>query len=292
LVSRYDDGPSPPIRPVNGRIPLLRGDDYHKDNVVHTDRQKWFYSELGRIYRLTESIELPIAFKADEGSYRLDTGNIGHAVAEAMLEPLENDKLVESVHLTPAFLQQHGGSAETFGADPAARNSIPIPDVNDEPSLHIVPPPATTVTGRKRATNPVLNNWAERDAANRKLGAAGEEWVIRYERRRLEAANQKGLADRVRHVSKEIGDGLGYDITSFDVDGSPIRIEVKTTNRGISVPFFLSSREIDVAKEQGRQFRLYRVFNFGTASPQIYILEGALAEKCALTPISYRAIPL
>jgi hypothetical protein len=79
---------------------------------------------------------------------------------------------------------------------------------------------------------------------------------------------------------------------SFEVDGAPIWIEVKTTNRGIAVPFFLSSREIDVAKEKGQKFRLYRVFDFCKANPRIYILEGPLAEKCELTPISYRAIPL
>jgi hypothetical protein len=291
-ISPYEDGPSPPIRRVNGMVPLLRGDDYHRDNVVDTDRQKWFYRELGRIYRVTESIQLPIAFNARGGSYRLDTGNVGHAVAEAMLVPLENDRLVETVRVTPAFLRQHGGLGETLGAEAAAESPIPIPDVNDAPNLHIVPPPAPTVTDRKRAAHAVLNNWGVQDAANRKLGAAGEEWVIRYERRRLEAANQEQLANRVRHVAKEIGDGLGYDITSFDVDGSPIWIEVKTTTRGILVPFFLSSHEIDVSKEQGRKFRLYRVFKFRTATPQIYILEGPLTEKCELTPISYRAIPL
>jgi hypothetical protein len=58
------------------------------------------------------------------------------------------------------------------------------------------------------------------------------------------------------------------------------------------MPFFLSSREIDAAKEKGQKFRLYRLFDFRTASPRIYILEGPLAEKCELTPISYRAIPL
>jgi hypothetical protein len=285
-VSHYDDGGSP-MRPVNGKVRLLRGDDYQRVNVVNTDRQKWFYRELGRIYRVTKSVAVPIAFKADNGSYRLDTGNIGHGVAEAMLDHLDSDKLVEMVRLTTSFLHQYGGLSEPVWEDP-----IPVPDVSDNINLHIVSPPSHTASGRKRAAHPVLINWAERDAANRKLGAAGEEWVIRFERRRLNAANQEQLADRVRHVSEEIGDGLGYDIMSFEVDGAPIWIEVKTTNRGIAVPFFLSSREIDVAKEKGQKFRLYRVFDFCKANPRIYILEGPLAEKCELTPISYRAIPL
>jgi hypothetical protein len=286
-VPRYDDGPSPPIRPVNGRVTLLRGDDYRRDNVIGTDRQKWFYSELGRLYQLTKSTELPIAFNASNGSYRLDAGNIGHAVKEGMLEQLDSDKLVQTIRLTPALLDQYGGLGEPVGEDP-----ITVPVVSDDLNQHIVPVPSPTVAGQKRAIHPVLNNWAERDATNRKLGAAGEEWVIRFERRRLNAVNQEQLAVRVRHVSEDIGDGLGYDITSFDVDGSPIWIEVKTTNSGISVPFFLSSREIDVAKEKGQKFRLYRVFDFRTASPRIYIIEGPLAEKCGLTPVSYRAIPL
>jgi hypothetical protein len=286
-VSRYDDGPSPPIRPVNKGVPRLRGDDYRQDNAIGTDRQKWFYRELARIYLFTKSLELPIAFKAVNGSYRLDAGNIGHAVKEGMLEQLHNEKLVETIRLTPAFLSLYGGLTEPEKEDP-----ISAPEVNDDYNQHVVPPPSPTVPGLKRAINPVLSNWAERDDRNRKLGAAGEEWVVRWERRRLKAAKRKELASRIRHVSKEIGDGLGYDIESFDVNGSSICIEVKTTNRGISAPFLVSNREIDASKEMGQKFRLYRVFEFHTGKPRVYILEGPLNEKCEFTPVSYRAIPL
>jgi putative restriction endonuclease len=41
------------------------------------------------------------------GVYRLDAGNVGHAVADGMLEPLSMEGLIRSVRLTPKFLTQY-----------------------------------------------------------------------------------------------------------------------------------------------------------------------------------------
>ena len=61
---------------------------------------------------------------------------------------------------------------------------------------------------------------AERDARNRALGRAGEERILAHERASLLAAGRNDLADRIRWVSQADGDGAGYDILSFDPDGS------------------------------------------------------------------------
>ena len=68
---------------------------------------------------------------------------------------------------------------------------------------------------------------AARDARNRDLGQRGEEYAFENEKRALSNAGRKDLALRIKHVSKEIGDGLGYDIHSFDLNGRDRLLEVK-----------------------------------------------------------------
>jgi Domain of unknown function (DUF3883) len=68
---------------------------------------------------------------------------------------------------------------------------------------------------------------AARDARNRDLGRAGEEFVVAFERRRLEKAGKSNLARDVRWVSDLDGDGYGYDVQSFELDGEPRLLEIK-----------------------------------------------------------------
>lgn len=81
-------------------------------------------------------------------------------------------------------------------------------------------------------------DFAERDAANRRLGRLGEQFVIRLEEERLRLARRDDLARRVRWVADQDGDGLGYDVLSFDEKTAAERwIEVKTTGLGMYFPF-------------------------------------------------------
>ena len=40
--------------------------------------------------------------------------------------------------------------------------------------------------------------------------------------------------------ANELGDGAGYDVASFRADGTPVHIEVKTTNLGVERPFHIT----------------------------------------------------
>lgn len=85
---------------------------------------------------------------------------------------------------------------------------------------------------------------AARDERNRVLGRAGEELVLEHERASLAAAGRGDLARSVRWVSEEDGDGAGFDIASFDPDGRPRLIEVKTTNGWERTPFHITRNEL------------------------------------------------
>ncbi len=131
-------------------------------------------------------------------------------------------------------------------------------------------------------------NYLEQEAANRSLGRAGEDFVVRYERWRLVQLGMGQLADKVEHVAKTRGDGLGYDVLSFDPAGGERFIEVKTTSFGKRTPFFVSSNELEFARSESERFRLVRVFDF-RAEPRLFELQGRIENHCALDPHSFKA---
>lgn len=123
---------------------------------------------------------------------------------------------------------------------------------------------------------------------NRKLGTLGERLVVEYERTRLAGCGRKDLADAVRWAATEDGDGLGYDILSFDEDGSHIHIEVKTTRLGPDTPFYLSSSELAFASENPETSALYRVFDVAGV-PRFFAIRGSFDDQLHLVPVTFRA---
>ncbi len=157
---------------------------------------------------------------------------------------------------------------------PVPKRSKPLSVVREEPRVQYMP--------RQNV------DYLEMDARNAALGLAGEEFVLRLEHQRLWYAGQKRLADRVEHVSRTKGDGLGYDIVSFDTNGRERLVEVKTTSFGAMTPFFASRREVAVSIERPTHFKLYRLFKF-RETPAVFVLDGPLSDSCLLDPLQYRA---
>ncbi len=145
--------------------------------------------------------------------------------------------------------------------------------------------PSVTYRGRSPTT---IRDYVDREARNKSLGEAGECFVANYERTRLRALGKRQLSERVEHVSKTKGDGLGYDVLSYESDGRERFIEVKTTAFGKYTPFYISRNEVDFSKAFEEQYRLYRLFAFRRA-PRMFELKGAVDRKCILDPISYVA---
>ena len=96
------------------------------------------------------------------------------------------------------------------------------------------------------------------------------------EGRRLHAAGRRDLVRNVRWVSRDDGDGAGYDVRSFDPKtGRERLIEVKTTRGVRTTPFFLTRNEEALSRERPAEWRSYRVFEFA-AAPRIFTLEPPL----------------
>ena len=137
---------------------------------------------------------------------------------------------------------------------------------------------------------PIKRDYIAREARNTTLGLAGEEFVVRFEHWRLAQLGKSKLADRVEHVSQTKGDGLGYDVLSFDANGKERFIEVKTTAFGKETPFFVTRKELEFSKDAKDSFVLCRLFEF-RQTPRLFTLDGALDEHCALDPVTYRVGP-
>ncbi len=131
-------------------------------------------------------------------------------------------------------------------------------------------------------------DFVARDAANRALGHRGEEFVVEFERKRLHDGGQQDLVKRIEWTAKVKGDGAGYDVQSFNQDGSTRLIEVKTTGLGKYFPFNVTVNEVRCSEARPEQFHLYRVFSFGTDA-RLYMLPGPLSRSCYLDPAQYRA---
>jgi hypothetical protein len=128
----------------------------------------------------------------------------------------------------------------------------------------------------------------ERDHRNRSLGKAGEAFVVDVERKQLTQADREDLARKVRWVAEEDGDGVGYDIYSFDPQGHERFIEVKTTNGAARTPFFLSRNECEVAAEHPKDWSIYRVHLFAR-QPRIFTISPPLEDAIHLKPETWRA---
>jgi hypothetical protein len=136
--------------------------------------------------------------------------------------------------------------------------------------------------------SPLPVNYLEREARNRALGLAGEEFVIRFEQARLTSLNRERLASKIQHVSRTRGDAEGFDVLSFEATGAERLIEVKTTKYGRDTPFFISRHELDTSESRSERYHLYRLFEF-RQSPKLFTMQGALSSTCKLNPASYHA---
>lgn len=135
---------------------------------------------------------------------------------------------------------------------------------------------------------------AERDARNRALGKAGEEYAFESEKRRLYNLGRKDLSDSVSWVARDKGDGYGYDILSFDGTGKLAEqerwLEIKTTTGPKTTPFFITRNELSISEKRPDIFRLIRLYDF-RRQKRAYCLKPPLENHVQLSPAIYSAIP-
>jgi hypothetical protein len=118
------------------------------------------------------------------------------------------------------------------------------------------------------------------------LGDDGEELVKQFEIDYLKGKDLNELAAKVEIMK----DGVGYDILSFNIDGSEKYIEVKTTKGNKFTPFFLSDNEFDFLKQNIDKYSIYRVFNYNADYnfAEFYEIKGNIEMQLLMKPINYK----
>ena len=84
---------------------------------------------------------------------------------------------------------------------------------------------------------------------------AAEKYVVEYEQSRLQVAGRNDLSKLVKRVS-EYNVSAGYDVRSFDSDGSTRYIEVKSATN-LRIQFFWSTAEMQFAKKHCSEYWIY-----------------------------------
>lgn len=202
-------------------------------------------------------------------------GNYQRALYEKLVSRLKSDRKIDEVVSSaveqPAIVPLVS-SYESFLVD--APKAEKVSDSNEE--------------YRVKERHGIRRDYLAVEAHNRSLGSAGEEFVLNYERYRLRQFGKAKLSERVEHISNTKGDGLGFDILSFDIDGTEKYIEVKTTAFGKEAPFYVTRNELSFSKEEPEKFSLYRLFEF-RKKPKMFSMVGPISERCLLDPVSYLA---
>jgi hypothetical protein len=219
----------------------------------------------------------------------------------AVLYELAQD-WIEGYKPLPHYQQNlHAAVVEALERDHRVRDSLaeyrdnvlpaPMPHPLATSDVLVEPPSANRRTVARSIGITTGPFGALADFQNRRLGYNGEEWVLGAEREQLRRAGRLDLARRIEWTSRDLGDGAGFDIASYRPDGTPLHIEVKTTNLGLRTPFHITRNEVEVSRRESDIWALYRVFDF-RSQPRIYRLEGSVDDTSRLEPSVFVGMPL
>jgi hypothetical protein len=201
-------------------------------------------------------------------------------------KPAANAQRSKLVPIIQNYLHVHQNIEHVF-FDFATQNVLEAPKIEFERWLVSPPVNKGAVEKQIKDRRPIKINYLEKEQNNRALGLKGEELAIAYEKFNLMAAGKESLADQIEWISKDIGDGSGFDILSKNLNGTDKYIEVKTTKLSKETPFFFSLNEYNFSIENERDYHLYRIFNFNENS-RMFALNGRFDKFCQMEAIQYR----
>lgn len=159
------------------------------------------------------------------------------------------------------------------------------------------PPKKSTVknSSKLRKHRPVKKDYVRSNKNKKIAGDTGEEIILIIEKEKLKNIKRPDLADKVCWCSKDFGDGLGYDILSYEIDSKgnekEIYIEVKTTTGSIDKPFDVSINEVNFSVENSDSFYIYRVYSLNKTCSNVkyYKVAGAIPDNFELYPTTFIA---
>jgi len=198
---------------------------------------------------------------------------------QALLE----EKVLSYINANPIFINQF----ESF-----ATREIQLPETQIKFANWLVEPPKPSNLVKDPKVGlfvPTKTNFIELEQRNTSIGMHGEKLVYEYEKWRLDKAGYSKLSKEVRWVSRDQGDGAGYDILSKDISGEDKFIEVKSTTLGKDTPIFFTKRENDFSEIKDQSFHLYRVFELNK-TPKVFTRTGRFGDFCSYEATQFKGM--
>jgi Domain of unknown function (DUF3883) len=194
---------------------------------------------------------------------------------DTVLEFSEEDNIPSTTRNEPLIIQRIGNIVAHQSEEMKVYEEGFILNKNSRPAKFslinpisqavIQPAAVTTIKEKTRRFIARKVDWEKARDRNNEIGDQGEEFVLEFEIDRLIetlSIDRTKATQNVQHLSRLQGDGLGYDISSINDDGSPRYIEVKTTSGGFNQPFYMSKNERHFFEEYEDSAFIYRVYNF------------------------------
>ena len=162
-----------------------------------------------------------------------------------------------------------------------------LPKIEEDYSL----PKPIKSNSIKNNFNPQKIDWVELNKSNSKLGKYGESIIMGLEKEYLIENGMKNLAEKMEWISQTKGDGAGYDILSYNLDGSYKYIEVKTTCVSENESFYISDNELNFFRTHQDSYFIYRLFiDKNSDEPTLKVFNSTDILKLNLQPVSYKVI--
>lgn len=159
-------------------------------------------------------------------------------------------------------------------------------ELSDKTIIAYQPSPTNGNTKKKRS------GYVDFDEVNKnrsRIGSTGEKIVLKYEKDYLISKGRTDLAEKVHQLSLE-DTYAGYDIVSYDEDGTEKKIEVKSTTieQPENFSFNISKNEKTVAESSDNYF-IYLVYGVNSESPKIHIIPNPfkVSDHLSIEPINF-----
>jgi len=255
--------------------------------------ERYFFYKFGMFKKFADKVEYP--YKPVKGRI----GNIGqfHSLCELVRYEIEKDQDLLTLHESrledDSYRDKNHNILTQDFIYYVAQHLNELPKQETQKSGIISEREVSANELSVRTNNipnfkPIIINHIQNNIDNKRIGDLGEIWVLKQEKESLKKNGKEELAEKVSHSAKNEGDGLGYDILSYNLNGEKKYIEVKTTKGRKNSTFFISRNELEFSKIEIDNYYLYRVYEFNEETEKAKLLKikgGDLSALC--TPINY-----
>lgn len=209
------------------------------------------------------------------------------------IDKLNDDELIKDYLNFVDLYQAMASSPDTMSVEYLLDSSISIKSITEAVDMPVAKEfkPRTPPTSRAScATNNLFKNYSNVDST-KKIGDLGENIVMIYERQKLIKEGRPDLAKKIIH-EEAINNRPGWDISSFDLEGKPIQIEVKTSKKKSLNSVIFTENELNAAIKLGQSYYLYLVSDVRASNtPEIEVINDPAqyikGGKFQLIPASY-----